>query len=126
MVEKIQFIAEKVQEAEAYYSQLKISPTQSKVVTGLSEEISQHIPLSDRAIKGFFWRIAREYQMKHHQAANEAENATPAERVKALGEMFTMLKKELTRTLVDKEHEPLLDQALNKAMSVYKEKYADR
>ena len=64
--------------------------------------------------------------MKHHLATQKAEEITPAKRIKALEEMFAMLKKELTKNLVDQEHEPILNEALNKAMSVYKQKYASR
>ena len=64
--------------------------------------------------------------MKHQVSTKKAEEITPTERIKALEEMFAMLKKELTKNLVDQEHEPILNEALNKAMSVYKQKYASR
>ena len=41
-------------------------------------------------------------------------------------EIFQIIKESLTRNLIDREQEPLLDETLNKAMVVYKEKLANR
>ena len=51
---------------------------------------------------------------------------TPAERVKELQVIFSLLKKELTRILIDKEQEPLLDDTFEKVVNFYKEKFANR
>jgi len=126
MVEKILFKPGIVEEAEDYYKKIQASVNQNRIATSLAQIIVQYMPISERALKGFLWRVVQAYQMKHHVSTKKAEEITPSERIKALEEMFIMLKKELTRSLVDQAHESLLDEALNKAMSVYKEKYANR
>ena len=126
MVEKILFKTSVIKEVEAYYKKVQASASQNKIATNLAQIIDQYVPISERAIKGFLWRVVQAYQVKHQLTTQKAEDITPNQRIKALEEMFMMFKEELTRSLVDQEHEPLLNEALDKAMSVYKEKYANR
>lgn len=47
-------------------------------------------------------------------------DVTIAERMAAIQEIFTMLKEELTRILISQEQEPILEEAIEKALDFYK------
>ena len=57
MVEKLLFKPGVVEEAEAYYKKIRVSVDQNKIATSLAQIIDHYIPISERAIKGFLWRI---------------------------------------------------------------------
>jgi len=122
----LKFKNDSITEAEEYYKTLKLSKGQRKKVDDISKFLNQYLHISERAIKGFFWRVVVDYQIERHMLSSEAEELTPGERVQGLKEIFSLLKKELTRVLISKEQEPLLDDTLNKAIQFYKEQFANR
>jgi hypothetical protein len=46
-----------------------------------------------------------------------------AERMGAIQEIFTMLKGELTRSLISQEQEPILEEAIQKTLNFYKKQF---
>ena len=122
----LKFKNDSITEAEDYYKTLKLSKGQRKKVDDISKFLNQYLHISERAIKGFFWRVVLEYQIERHMLSSEADDLTPEERVQGLKEIFSLLKKELTRVLISKEQEPLLNDSLKKAVDFYKEHFTNR
>ena len=126
MSDILKFKSSSIQEAEDYYKTLHTSADQRKRMEGLSKFLSQYLSIPERAIKGFFWRVATTYQMQRHMASSEADNLTPAERLEGLKDILSLLKKELTKILVSPDQEPLLEEAFKNMLKDYTSKYANR
>ena len=124
----MEFEAASIMQAEEEYKNLSVSEDQKEKVDAFARVLNQFIPISERALKGFLWRASQEYQVKHHVKLAEGKeqmNPTLVQRLQVVTEMFSILKKDLTRILVSKEQEPLLDEAINKATEYYKGHYAN-
>lgn len=122
----IQFIHSSIEKAEDYYKTIHIAPEQRTIIDSLIPLLSPHLPISDRAMKGFLWRVLKDYQMKRHMALTESANLSPKERIEGLIEILKMLKEALTRVLINQEQELKLDDAISKVITFYKERFASR
>lgn len=123
---EIKFKPDLIEKAEEYYKTLHMDPKQRPIVDSFVQILSQHLPIPERALKGFMWRVLTDYQIKRHMAASESEKLDPAERIKGLMEILALFKEALTRVLISQEQEPLLDNAISKVIKIYKEKFANR
>ena len=121
MVQDIKFRISAVQEAEEYYKRLHMTAEQKKQVDSISKVLSHHVSIPERAIKGFFWRVLREYQIRRHMGLDESKNLSIDERIEGLKEIFSLLREDLTRILVDPEQSPLLDKAFEQSLNLIKE-----
>ncbi len=120
MTQDIKFKLNLVQEAEDYYQRLHITPEQKKQVNDISKLLTKYISISEKAIKGFFWRVLRDYQIKRHMGLEESKNLSIDERIEGLKEILSLLRKDLTRVLVDPEQAALLDVAFEKTLNLIK------
>ena len=68
---------------------------------------------------GLFWRVVRKYQMERHMISSDSKNLNPAERVKGLKEILSLLKEEFTRILVKPDQVPKLDAAFTQTINTY-------
>ena len=84
--------------------------------------IGEYIHIPERALKGFFWRILKDFQVKRHMVLTESVNLTAAQRFEGLKEILSMLKAALTRILISEDQEPLLDSVFQKILDDYKSK----
>ncbi|MFW9970165.1 MAG: hypothetical protein ACFFDF_08190 [Candidatus Odinarchaeota archaeon] len=117
------FKSSSIEQAEAYYQNIHINPEQKEKINSFAQILSQYLPISERALMGFLWRVLLNIQKKYHiDFAEEGKrrDVSLAERMGAIQEIFTMLKEELTRILISQEQEPLLDKAIGKAINFYK------
>ncbi|MFX1395659.1 MAG: hypothetical protein ACFFAS_01305 [Promethearchaeota archaeon] len=125
MVEKLKFERSFIEDAEAEYNKLKLAKDQKERISSYVRLISRYIPLPERALKGFMWRVLKEYQIENHQVL--AEEATmkgsKAEIINGIERVFSMLKDQLTRTLVSNEQAPLLDKAFNEITEIVLKQY---
>ena len=119
----IGFKTQEITEAEKYYGTIHLSERQKRIVGPVAEEISNQTQISDRAVKGFIWRTVREWQMKNQLDISEAQNFTAQQRLDLFEEIFGSVKESLARILLDDSQMPLLDKAMNNAVSLYKNKY---
>ncbi|MFX1593740.1 MAG: hypothetical protein ACFFCL_13690, partial [Promethearchaeota archaeon] len=78
---EIKFKSDLIDKAEEYYKTLHLDPKQKPIVDSIVQILSQQLPIPERALKGFMWRVVTDYQMKRHMAASESEKLDPAERV---------------------------------------------
>ena len=116
----IKFKTNLIKEAEDYYETIHASPEQKDKAKGFSKVISKHLPLTERAVMGFFWRVIREYQMERHMASSEAKNLSKTERIQGLKEILDLLRKALTKILVKEDQVPMLDAAFDEIVKEYK------
>ncbi|MBY8990307.1 MAG: hypothetical protein KGD58_06095 [Candidatus Lokiarchaeota archaeon] len=129
MSNEIKFKPKSIEEAEEDYKKLHLTAEQKKIVVSLAQLINQYLPISERAIKGFIWRVLIAYQVKYHYNLGEEakrEDLSPADRMGGFLEIFGMLKEELTKILISQDQEPILDDTFEKVISFYKTQFANR
>ncbi|MFX0007047.1 MAG: hypothetical protein ACFFA7_05565 [Promethearchaeota archaeon] len=117
------FKSSSIEQAEEYYQTVHINAEQREKITSFAQILSQYLPISERALMGFLWRVLVNIQKKYHidfAEEGKRKDVSLAERMGAIQEIFTMLKEELTRILISQEQEPILEDAIGKAINFYK------
>ncbi|MFW9897022.1 MAG: hypothetical protein ACFFDB_15325 [Promethearchaeota archaeon] len=117
------FRSSSIEQIEEYYQYVHINEEQRAKIDSFTQILGQYLPISERALKGFLWRVLINIQKKYHIDFVEEGKRTDvslAERMGAIQEIFTMLKEELTRILISQEQEPILEEAIEKAINFYK------
>ncbi|MFX1366372.1 MAG: hypothetical protein ACFE9Y_15755 [Promethearchaeota archaeon] len=123
---EIQFSTEKINREVVNFQSLHLTPEQKNVINSLIHVISQKIDIREMALKGFLCRVLRVFQEKRGMKLDRSMTLTPTERIEGLVEIFMMLKKELTKMLIDEEEEPKLEKALMEALELYKSQFVNR
>ena len=117
------FKSTSIEKIEEYYQSVHINAEQKEKINSFAQILGQYLPIPERALKGFLWRVLINIQKKHHIDFAEEGKRTDislAERMGAIQEIFTMLKEELTRVLINQEQALILDEAIEKALDFYK------
>lgn len=117
------FKSTSIKQAEEYYQNIHINAEQRDRINSFAQILGQYLPIPERALMGFLWRVLINIQKKYHIDFAEEGKRTDislAERMGAIQEIFTMLKEELTRVLIKQEQEPILEEAIEKAINFYK------
>ena len=117
------FKSSSIEQAEEFYQTIHLNAKQKERLSSFAQVLNQYLPISERALRGFLLRVLRNIQMKYHiDFAEEGKRVdiSLAERMEAIQEIFTMLKEELTRILISQEQEPILEEAIEKAINFYK------
>ncbi len=117
----LNFEKNEVQKAERYFGSIHINNEQKGFIESYSKFFSQHIPLNERAIKGFLLLSVRDMQQKHSIDLLDIAKFPPEKRAKAGLEFAEIFKNKLTRILIDKSQEPLLNDAMKQALSMYQQ-----
>ncbi|MFW9988509.1 MAG: hypothetical protein ACFFC3_07625 [Candidatus Odinarchaeota archaeon] len=123
---EIQFSTERINQEVINFQTLHLTPEQKKIVSPLVHVISQRINIREMALKGFLWRVLRDFQEKRGMRLDRSMTLTPTERIQGLVQIFMMLKNELTKILIDEQEEPKLEKALMEALELYKSKFVNR
>ncbi len=124
MGQLLKFNQQGIEDAEAYYNKIHLADNQKVVLDSIAKIIVKYLPnVSEMAIKGFAWRGAIEWQQENKREMGSVE---PHERLSVLVDLFRLLKKGLTRILIDKEHESLLDKAIEDRIEFYKHNLVNR
>jgi len=111
-----------IKQAEVEYGKLSINPKLLMMIEGIAQVYSQYLNLSVRALKGFIWRVTREYQVKNQIVMDEQVfNLSKDKQIKIAEEMGKILEDTLKKTLVNQDQIPLLKEALKKALEFHKE-----
>ncbi|MFX1237142.1 MAG: hypothetical protein ACFFAS_13230 [Promethearchaeota archaeon] len=127
--EKLVFKLSSIEKAEEEYMKLGLNEGQKERINSYVKIIQKYIPLSEFTLKGFMWRVIKDFQVKKHlDIAEEEKLAKKADidldkRIAVIEMILSMLKKELTKVLISQEQEPLLDDAFKKILSLYKEQF---
>ncbi|MFX1500180.1 MAG: hypothetical protein ACFFDH_04350 [Promethearchaeota archaeon] len=119
----IKFNNQELLKAEKYYRTIHISERQKSMLEPIAKAINDQIDVSELAIKGFLWRVIREWQMENQKDLAEVEGLSTDQRVSLFKKMLDLIKQSFTRILIDKSQEPLLDKALNDVLSIYKTRF---
>lgn len=117
------FKSTSIEKLEEYYQNVHINLEQREKINSFAQILGQYLPISERALKGFLWRVLINIQKKYHIDFVEEGKRTDvslAERMAAIQEIFTMLKEELTRILISQDQVPILDDAIEKTLGFYK------
>ncbi|MFX1374184.1 MAG: hypothetical protein ACFFA0_00080 [Promethearchaeota archaeon] len=120
------FKSTSIKKAEEYYQSIHLNAEQMERVNSFTQILNQYLPISERALKGFLWRVLKNIQMKYKIDFVEEGKRTDVslvERMGAIQEIFTMLKEELTRILITQEQEPILEEAIKKTIDFYKQQF---
>ena len=122
----LKFRPKSVKEAEEYYKTLRVASDQKYIVIAISKLIDKYIPIPERAIRGFIWKTIREWQLQYKTDLNELSTMNPAERVNAVKQIIEIFETMMKRILIDKDQEPALKEAMQQALNIYNEKFANR
>jgi hypothetical protein len=117
------FKSSSIEQAEEYYQTVHINAEQRKKITSFALILSQYLPILERTLMGFLWRVLLNIQKKYHidfAEEGKSKDVSLDERMGAIQEIFTMLKEELTRILISQEQEPILEDAIGNAINFYK------
>ncbi|MFX0004154.1 MAG: hypothetical protein ACFE9C_09165 [Candidatus Hodarchaeota archaeon] len=120
------FKSTSIEKAEEYYQSVHVNAEQKERINSFAQILGQYLPIPERALKGFLWRVLINIQKKYHiDFAEEGKrtDVSVAERMGAVQEIFTMLKEELTRSLISEEQEPILKEAIEKTIGFYKKQF---
>ncbi|MFX1238371.1 MAG: hypothetical protein ACFFAS_01310 [Promethearchaeota archaeon] len=125
MTEKLIFKQSSIENAEAEYNKVSLSKDRKERIASYVHLISRHIPLPERALKGFIWIVLKEFQTETHQKISEEikRDVSKAEIIEGTKMVFSMLKDHLTKILVSKEQAHLLDKAFEEIMDVVIKQY---
>ena len=88
--------------------------------------ISHFLPIPERAIRGFMWRTIREWQLTYKMDLGELSNLGSDDRVNAVLKIMEIFGVQIKRVLINKEQEPVLEDAMQQALNMYNEKFANR
>ncbi|MFW9990118.1 MAG: hypothetical protein ACFFC3_15850 [Candidatus Odinarchaeota archaeon] len=119
-----------IEKAEEEYKKLHILPEQKERLNSMVNIISKYLPIPQRALKGFMWMVIKDYQMQEHVDVGEEEELAKEQNIglrkllAGLEVILSMLKEKLTRILVKKEQESILNEAFRKIIAFYKEQFA--
>ena len=122
----LKFKPKSVEEAEEYYKTLHIASDQKYIIVAIGKLITKYIPLPERSIRGFIWRTIREWQLKYKKDLSELGSMSSADRINAVVQIMEIFETMLKRILINKEQEPVLKEAMQQALAIYKEKFANR
>lgn len=120
------FNQEAITEAEEDYSKLQVSAEQRPIIEGVANVLSNYVNISKIALKGFIWRVVKDWQKKHSKAASEIATMNPEDRVKNIGEMFDMLNDYLAKILRSSDQKAALSEAIDDGFEFYKSEFAQR
>ena len=127
MFKTLKFNQNAIQEAEKYYKTVHLGPGQRGITQGIAKIVSNYIPLDEKPLMGFTWRVMKEWQIKHKVYIKDVgKNYTPEQRIEVVKELLDMAYNELTRVLINQEQKPLLKQGLNEVLVFYKKNFANR
>ncbi|MFX1503281.1 MAG: hypothetical protein ACFFDH_20130 [Promethearchaeota archaeon] len=119
---KINFSQNLIQQAEDEYNKLHLAASQKELLASLAHIFNQYIHIPERAMRGFIFRVVRDYQVEQHIILDEELNrADKTKRAKIATAIVRKLRDALTRVLISPEEEPLLDEAIKNAFNFYKE-----
>ena len=94
------FKSSSIEKIEEYYQNVHINAEQRERINSFTQILGQYLPIPERALKGFLWRVLINIQKKYHIDFVEEGKRTDvslAERMGAIQEIFTILKEELIR-----------------------------
>ncbi len=126
MAEKLIFNQSSIENAEAEYNRVSLTKDRKERIASYVHLISKYIPLPERALKGFMWRVLKEFQVETHQKISQEIKKSKHDKneiIQGTKMVFSMLKDQLTRILVSKEQAPLLDKAFEEIMDAVKKQY---
>ena len=122
----LKFKPKSVKEAEEYYKTLHVASDQKYIVIAISKLIDKYIPIPERAIRGFIWKTIREWQLQYKTDLSELSTMNSAERVNAVKQIIEIFETMMKRILIDTDQEPALKEAMQQALNIYNEKFANR
>jgi len=122
----MEFEPDSIKEAVDYYKKLRFASDQKDIIIEFGKLMKKFIPLSDRAIMGFIWRSLKEWQLNFKRDLSELSKLDPGNRIEAVVQIIDIFGIRLKKVLINKEQEPILEQAMQNALERYKENYANR
>lgn len=107
-------------EAEEYYKQLHLTSDQRRKVRMVAKLATNYIPISEHAMCGFAFRALTEYQIDNKIELSAFESMSSEETLEMLNDVMHRVKNQLLKILIEKEQEPVLDDAIIKLLDFYK------
>lgn len=116
-------------ELKAAYNELVKTKTQKELGNEMGDIFAEVLGLEQIVGRGFVALSTLEWQKRNKMTTAEAEVLLPAtkeSRIKQTKEIFEILRKRVDRIVKVQNKEDKLELAIQKALKVYIEKYADR
>ncbi len=104
---------------EKDYSRANLHEDQRALLEPVGKLFTQHLPMSELAIRGFMGRAVGRWQEDHHRTLSEIHTAPTAEKHKVLDEIMNgYLVDIMTKIVVKPEQVPLLKEAISKVCKI--------
>ncbi len=122
----IKFNSQSIKEAEDYYKTLHMETDQRQIIESMAGLVADHLPVPERAIKGFMWRAIKNWQVDKKRGLDEIKKSTSSEKVDIAVNLFEYFETEIKRIMIDKSQESLLSSAIQEGLNLYKQKFVNR
>ena len=98
---ELKFDQEEIDKAEDEYKKLHLDPAQQDMVDSITKIMSDLVPLSEAAVKGFTWKVMSNWQRMRRITVAELSNRPLRDRIDAAKEMIKQAKKYYVSLLED-------------------------
>ncbi|UCE14587.1 MAG: hypothetical protein JSV04_05255 [Candidatus Heimdallarchaeota archaeon] len=124
--QEIKFDLKAIKAAEEEYQTVDPQEEQKRIIDQLAEIVSQHISISELAIKGMILLGIRKWQLEQSRLITDLVEMDPKDRILEVNRMIDNTQGFLIEAIVDREQEKEFDESIKKVKRVYKEKFAFR
>jgi len=97
----LEFDKEEIVKAEEEYKRLELDPAQQEIIETIAESMSEFIPLSELAVKGFTWKVLKNWQQMRRINIAELNTRPLIDKINATKELIKQAKKFYVNLLSD-------------------------
>ncbi len=115
---KLSFNQNIIEEVEKDFQQMVLPAAQRTMVAQAAQVYTKYLPISELAMKGFISLSIKVYQIKNQVDMEKYLEFTPIDQRKAIDGIAIILKTNLSRLLRKPKQQPILDKAINEAVSL--------
>ncbi len=120
------FKLDRVRQEEEEFEKIILSPEQKQNVVAMASLLATKLPISELALRGFIWKAIKKYQIINREYMKDGERLTPEMKIQKTYEIAMEVRNNLVKILERSQDASIVDEALQEAMKLYKEKMAYR
>jgi ABC-type phosphate transport system ATPase subunit len=117
----INFDSAAVRKAEQDYTQLSLTAEQRAMVEAAARIYTQCLPLTDMAVRGFISFAMRDWQVEHKTDIKDTVEWAPQRQFDVAEEVSVLLARRMARALADQNQKRTLEDAIAKAVALFKD-----
>ena len=120
------FKLDRVRQEEEEFEKIILSPEQKQNVVAMASLLATKLPIWELALRGFIWKAIKKYQIINREYMKDGERLTPEMKIQKTYEIAMEVRNNLVKILERSQDASIVDEALQEAMKLYKEKMAYR